>query len=85
MSERGTARGNVIHARAMDAQPSVTYLTAAQLADRYHKHIITLKRWMATRDFPKAVQFGGPTSPRLWRVEDVEKWERASAARSDHE
>ena len=59
------------------------YLTARQICQRFgNVSLMWLRRRMANDNFPRPIKFGGPTSPRFFLIEAVEKWERAQAAKA---
>jgi predicted DNA-binding transcriptional regulator AlpA len=56
------------------------YLTIGQVRERFGGvSDMWVWRYMRRHNFPKPVQFGGPTSARHWLLTDVEKWERDRA------
>jgi predicted DNA-binding transcriptional regulator AlpA len=61
----------------------VRYLTIGQVKRRYGD-VSDMWVWRHMRDhgFPKALQFGGPTSARHWRLSEIESWEIERAKRS---
>lgn len=68
------------------------YLTSSQLRDRFQVSVRTLWNLIDRSGFPEPVRFGpAPKSGkhdrrrRRWPVDAVEAWERARAARPDHE
>jgi len=58
------------------------YLTAGQIRERFGVSDMWIYRYVKQHDFPKPVQFGGPTSARHWLRSDVEEWERQRAGRN---
>ncbi len=57
----------------------VRYLTIGQVRERYGVSAVWIWRYMRQHDFPKPVQFGGPTSARHWLLSTIESWERERA------
>jgi predicted DNA-binding transcriptional regulator AlpA len=58
------------------------YLTIGQVRERFGVSDMWVWRYMRQHGFPKAVQFGGPTSARHWLLSDIESWERERAKQS---
>ena len=55
------------------------YLTIGQVRERFGVSAMWIWRYMRRHDFPKPVQFGGPTSARHWLLTEIEQWERERA------
>jgi predicted DNA-binding transcriptional regulator AlpA len=58
------------------------YLTIGQVRERFGVSDMWVWRHMRDHEFPKPVQFGGPTSARHWLLTDIEQWERDRATQS---
>lgn len=56
------------------------YMNARQVCEFFGGvSFMWIVRRTADADFPPAVKFGGPKSPRYWRREAVEQWAIARA------
>jgi len=59
------------------AEPPV-YLTTHELAARLRRSTVTLIKWRSRRRGPRFIRPGGEGGPVLYRLSDVEAWERAA-------
>lgn len=57
------------------------YLTIGQVRERFGVSDMWVWRYIRQHNFPKPVQFGGPTSARHWLLGEIEQWERDRAKR----
>lgn len=64
-----------------DATRSDVFLSAQQLANRYHVHPATIWRWPQMRGFPRPIKLS-PGCTR-WRLIDVVGWENTAGGASD--
>ena len=55
----------------------LVYFSAADLAERYSCHPITIWKWAASGRLPKPVKLLGSRCTR-WRSDDIEAYERES-------
>jgi predicted DNA-binding transcriptional regulator AlpA len=55
------------------------YLTIGQVRECFGVSDMWVWRYMRQHGFPKAVQFGGPTSARHWKLSHIETWDRERA------
>jgi predicted DNA-binding transcriptional regulator AlpA len=51
------------------------YLTIGQVRERFGVPDMWVWCYMRRHNFPKPVQFAGPTSARHWRLTEIEDWE----------
>jgi predicted DNA-binding transcriptional regulator AlpA len=58
------------------------YLSIGQVRERFGVSDMWVWRHMRDQNFPKPVQFGGPTSARHWLLTDIEQWERSKTVAS---
>jgi predicted DNA-binding transcriptional regulator AlpA len=58
------------------------YLTIGQVREWFGVSDMWVWRHMRNHGFPRAVQFGGPTSARHWLLSDIEEWERKRIKRA---
>lgn len=62
--------------RRIEVSADSRYLTIGQVRERFGVSDMWVWRHMRDHDFPKPIQFGGPTSARHWLISDIEHWER---------
>jgi predicted DNA-binding transcriptional regulator AlpA len=55
------------------------YLSIGQVRERFGVSDMWVWRYMRHHGFPKPIKFGGPTSARHWKIEEIEEWERQRA------
>lgn len=57
-------------------------LTIADLAKRWHCQITTARESVLRRNFPKPIMPTGSRRLRLWREDEVAKWESTEGRRA---
>ena len=69
--------------RHITVSADARYLTIGQLCERFGISTMWIWRHMRHHGFPQPIKFGGPTSARHWKIEEIEAWEceRANSPR----
>jgi predicted DNA-binding transcriptional regulator AlpA len=72
-------RARSIRPRYIAVSTDTRYLTIGQLCERFGVSTMWIWRHMRDHGFPPPIKFGGPTSARHWKIEEIEQWERERA------
>jgi hypothetical protein len=76
-AQRPPMRPATLAAKEPPPDPATVFLTTAELAARLRRSAISLRKWRSRKCGPPFLRPGGPGSPVLYRISDIDAWERA--------